>query len=399
MRVLMLSWEYPPHVVGGLGKHVREIVPALASAGVEIVMITPRWAGGAPTEGNDKVRIVRVDPPGDVNGYDFFENVHRTNWLLESRAREVLDSLGGFDLIHAHDWLVAFAAIKLKHDYRLPLLATIHATEYGRGRGHLNGHIPWAIHGTEWQLTYEAWRVITCSGYMANEVATLFQCPRDKIDVIPNGITLPDHPPLLAGPERLAFRRRFAADDERLVLHIGRIVQEKGLGVLVEAMPRVLSVLPSAKFVIVGTGGYLNAARQRGHELVGAKVYFTGFIPDADRDYLYQVADVAVFPSLYEPFGIVALEAMAARCPVVVSDAGGLPEVVQHNETGIVTYANNPDSLAWGILHTLQHPDWTAARVENACRRVREAFNWQRIAYQTVAVYQRISDERTLLKW
>ncbi|GAI01374.1 unnamed protein product [marine sediment metagenome] len=124
-----------------------------------------------------------------------------------------------------------------------------------------------------------------------------------------------------------------------------------------------------------------------------------GFITDEDRDRLYRVADCAVFPSLYEPFGIVALEAMAARTPVVVSEVGGLREVVKHAETGITVYPNNPESCAWGILHTLQHPEWTRQRVENAYRMVLTRYNWDTIAGQTVDVYQRVIDERARTEW
>jgi len=132
---------------------------------------------------------------------------------------------------------------------------------------------------------------------------------------------------------------------------------------------------------------------------VGEKVLLTGFIFDEDRDRLFKMANCAVFPSLYEPFGIVALQAMAAKCPVVVSEVGGLTEVVRHAETGITIYPDNRESLAWGIVHTLQHPDWTAKRVESAYREVRELYNWDRIARLTANVYERIVAERALTKW
>jgi glycosyltransferase involved in cell wall biosynthesis len=132
---------------------------------------------------------------------------------------------------------------------------------------------------------------------------------------------------------------------------------------------------------------------------MASKFYFTGFVPDADRDLLFRIADVAVFPSLYEPFGIVALEAMAARTPLVVARAGGLAEIVEHAETGIHVYPDNPDSLAWGIVHVLAHPAWAEARVENAAAQVRTVFDWDRIAEQTCAVYERVSRERRAATW
>jgi len=399
MRVLMLSWEYPPHIVGGLGKHVKELVPALAAENVEVHLLTPRWLGGSHKEEVDGATIHRIDPPPHSELTDFYTDAQRTNGRLEEHARRLIHNLGGFDIIHAHDWLVAFAAITLKHEFKIPLLATIHATEYGRNHGYIGNDISQAIHSTEWRLTYEAWRIICCSAFMANEVASVFNTPRDKLDVIPNGIDTSRFDEL-DGVNLSGFRSHYAAPDERIVFHVGRIVHEKGVGVLIEAVPRVLAGFARARFVIAGTGGYLETARRRAAEMgVSSHIHFTGFIPDGDRDRLFKVADVAVFPSLYEPFGIVALEAMAAKTPVVVSNVGGLAEVVIHNETGLLVYPNNPDSLAWGILETLHHPDWATARARNAYNRVVSEYNWLRIAARTVGVYERIARERAAVTW
>ena len=131
----------------------------------------------------------------------------------------------------------------------------------------------------------------------------------------------------------------------------------------------------------------------------GHKVLLLGFISDEDRNLLYKVADCAVFPSLYEPFGIVALEAMAARTPVVVSEVGGLPEVVRHAETGITIYPGDVASCAWGIVHALQHPEWARMRAENAYRQVLTTFSWDTIAERTLRVYERIVAERAASDW
>jgi len=132
---------------------------------------------------------------------------------------------------------------------------------------------------------------------------------------------------------------------------------------------------------------------------VASRVYFTGFISNEDRNRLFKIADCAVFPSLYEPFGIVALEAMSAKTPVVVAETGGLREVVAHGETGITVYQGSPESLAWGILHTLQHPEWARSRVRNAYSRVREEYDWHYIAEQTQEVYEHVSAERAHTAW
>ncbi len=399
MRILMFSWEYPPYVVGGLGKHVAELLPPLSRLpDVDLHLITPRHRGGPPVEQVGPATVHRVDPP-DTAEDDFYTTAWKTNLHLEEYAHRLWRETGPFDLIHVHDWLVAFVGAALKRDYRTPLLSTIHATEKGRGRGTLATDQARAIHQVEWWLTFESWRVIACSQYMAREIADYFQCPTDKIDIIPNGVD-PTRFDRLEGLDLGHFRNRYALPFEQIIFSVGRIVREKGLHVLVRAMPLVLARHPTAKAVIAGKGPELEPLRSLAWELgVGEKVLFTGFISDEDRDRLFKIADVAVFPSLYEPFGIVALEAMAARCPVVVSEVGGLKDVVRHAETGITVYPDNVESLTWGILHTLQHPQWAAARVENAYRMVREVYNWERIARMTADVYRRIIAERATVRW
>lgn len=410
MKVLMLSWEYPPHNVGGLGKHVTELVPALGALGVEVHLLTPRWVGGMGEEvvsefsteelarGAVPPTVYRVEPP-HVEMPDFFTGAWRTNVTLEERGRALIERHGNFDLLHVHDWLVAFAGIQMKHAYKLPLLATIHATEYGRTRGRLESEMSRAIHQVEWWLTYEAWRIICCSRFMAQEVIAAFRAPADKIDVIPNGVDTARFD-RWEGVDLTEFRRRYALPEERIIFYVGRIVYEKGVHLLVEAMPQILAAFPLAKLVVAGTGDYLPVVRRRAEELgLGPKVYFTGFVPDEDRDRLFKVADVAAFPSLYEPFGIVALEAMAARTPVVVSEIGGLAEVVRHDETGVTVYPNNVESLAWGILYTLRYPEKARERAARAYELVRREYNWRRIAEQTLAVYERVVRERRAVVW
>jgi glycosyltransferase involved in cell wall biosynthesis len=238
-------------------------------------------------------------------------------------------------------------------------------------------------------LTYEAWRLIACSRFMATQLNQYFNTPLDKIDVVPNGIYIQPNP-FASQAARRGFRRRFVADDQPLVFYIGRLVYEKGLHVLLDAWPEVRAQMPKARLVIAGTGNYMETLKSRAQALgINGEVQFTGFVSDEDREKLYHVADIATFPSLYEPFGIVALEAMAAHCPVIVAETGGLLEVVAPHETGLTVQPNNPASLAWGILHTLQHPDWSRARAENGFRVARDIYSWRSIAAATADVYAR----------
>lgn len=394
MRILMLAWEYPPHTVGGMGRHVTELSAALQGRGFEVHIITPLLRGGAAREITPEgVQVHRVQAP-HMEGYDFIAFVQQTNAALERAAITLQDEIGEINLVHCHDWLVAGTAVALKHAWHRPIIATIHATERGRQQGYIgNGHSD-QINNLEWWLTYEAWRLITCSHFMASQVQSYFNAPRDKIDVVPNGVHI--LPSLFKSEsERQRFRRRFVADDQPLVYYVGRVVFEKGVHVLLDSWPQVLEACPGARLVIAGTGDYLEQVKLQARSLsISESVFFTGFISDGDRDRLYRVANVAAFPSLYEPFGIVALEAMAAGCPVVVAQTGGLAEVVTLHETGLTVYPNDPASLAWGITHTLLHPEWAEQRVENALREVRELYNWSQIAEATGAIY-----ERTYADW
>lgn len=406
MKVLMLSWEYPPHIVGGLGKHVVELVPELVSAGVEVHLVVPRLSDGALKE-----PLPRADGSPATNGSmvyrievgshygDFFTNTWHNNVNFEAFCSHLIHQEGGFDLIHNHDWLSAFATIGAKANFHIPMLTTIHATEMGRNHGHLYNEMQRQIHQTEWWLTFEAWRVIACSKYMAWEIENYFGVPISKVDIIPNGVD-PRRFDALNGLDLSEFRLDFARPDEPIVYYVGRIVPEKGLTFLVDAVPLVLSQWPGVKFVIAGSGGHVNDLRAKAYALgVADNIIFPGRVSDDVRDGLFKVADCAVFPSLYEPFGIVALEAMAAGTPVVVSDTGGLSEVVDLHKTGIKVHPYDAGSLAWGILHTLQHPEWSRERAASANAIVRDLYNWPRIVRMTIDVYERVASEARQGKW
>jgi glycosyltransferase involved in cell wall biosynthesis len=372
-----------------MGKHVTELSAALSAQHTEIHVLTPLLRGGLIKDtSREGVHIHRVEGP-HIQPYDFAAFAYQANVLMERAAHTLSAVTGPFDLLHAHDWLTANVGIALKHAWRRPLVATIHATERGRGQGVIDSSHAERVNHIEWWLTYEAWRVITCSHFMAQQVHNYFQTPLDKVDVVPNGIHTPP-PAFTSEAERRAYRRRFAEDDQPLVFHVGRLVYEKGIHVLLDSWTQVLASQPGARLYIAGTGNCLDQLKEQAWSLgLMSSVVFTGYIADADRDRMYQVADVAVFPSLYEPFGIVALEAMAARCPVVVAATGGLAEVVQLHQNGMTVYPNNPESLAWGILQTLHQPEQAQIRAVNALREVREQYNWDTIAAHTADVYGR----------
>ena len=404
MRVVMLSWEYPPMRVGGIAAALEGLAPALARAGVEVHVVTSGASGGEAEEQalpNLWIHRVAVTEHSD----NFVHWVHLLNGAMERRADALFEAWAREPkksrqpvLLHVHDWLGLFAGRALKHRYRLPLVSTIHATEFGRNNG-IHTDIQRYINQCEYDLQFESWRVIVCSGFMRGEAGYALGTAWDKIDVIYNGVVSDRFSSYFDSAERQAFRNRFAAPDEKIIYFIGRMVREKGAQILIDALPRVRAQYHDAKLVIAGGGHRSHLEEQALYTGVAPHVHFAGRVSDEDRDRLYKVADVAVYPSLYEPFGIVALEAMAAHVPVVVSDAGGLREVVEHDVSGTVTYAGSPDSLSWGIVRVLKNPEQARKMAGEAFRRVQTIFNWDVIAGQTKAVYERVHEEYRVNEW
>jgi glycosyltransferase involved in cell wall biosynthesis len=395
MRILVLAWEFPPRIVGGIARHVAELYPEIVKLGHEVHLLTVEFEDAPRYELVEGIHIYRVVVP---SGNDFFHWVANMNLSMDQQSQSLIAQKGKFDLIHAHDWLVGDAGISLKHHFKIPLIVTIHATEHGRYNGLYNDTQRY-IASKEGILIYNAWRIIVCSNYMRHELQRVFGTPWDKMSMIYNGIR-PDKKKRDPNIDYQEFRRRFAHDYEKIVYYVGRMTYEKGVSVLLTAAPQVLQHLNNhVKFIIIG-GGDTDRLKQLAWNLgIWEQCYFTGFMSDEDLDKFQTVADCAVFPSLYEPFGIVALESFAAKVPVVVSNTGGLAEVVQHGQTGIVTQTNNPDSLAWGIVEVLKNPDASKIFVENAYQDLDLRFSWEKLAKETIAVYQQVSEERSHVQW
>lgn len=391
----MLSWEFPPRTVGGIAPHVFNLSRQLVNLGIDTYVVTCDFPGTPEREVVNGTHVLRVDsyktPSPDFATWDYLMNVN-----MQKEGATVIKNLDGkVDIIHAHDWLVANAAVGLKHMFRIPLTSTIHSTEIGRRNG-LHTDYERMIHQTERWLTHEAWRTICCSQYMSAQTRWAFGLSQDRVAVIPNGV---DPTIFEENFNKAEFRKKFASTEEKIVLFVGRLVYEKGVQTLVNAMSKVLSKV-NAKFVIVGDGGMKDyLIGQVRNMRLAHKTYFAGFLDERSLRHLYQTADVCVIPSLYEPFGITALEGMAARTPVVVSDTGGLAEIVEHDKTGVKTYTGNADSLAWGITRALLdtgYADWIKS---NAYAKVLKVYDWGEIAKQTLSFYEKTREEYDAGSW
>jgi len=384
LKAVMLTWEFPPRIIGGIAPHVYNLSINLVKLGVEVHVVTCDFPNTPEYEVVEGVEVHRFDSY-NLPTPDFAAWVQLMNLNMQRAATQIIKSKqGGSIIIHAHDWLAAKAGIGLKHLNRVPLVSTIHATEYGR-RGGVFSDYNRMIHEIEVWLGSESKRVICCSHFMAEQVNKVLAVPYEKIRVIPNGID----PSIFTNLKGVGeVRSRFAERGEKLVLFVGRLVVEKGVHVLLDAIPKVLQKV-EAKFVIAGDGYLRSEVVKRVAERgLGGKVHVTGYLDTDTIRRLFLAADVCVIPSLYEPFGIVALEAMAAGCPVVASDTGGLSEIVEHEKTGVKVYPNNPDSLAWGILRVLESKDLAERLKKNMREKVEREYRWSTIAQATKAVYQ-----------
>ncbi len=385
MNICMLTWEYPPIMVGGLSVHCKGLSEGLVRKGHNVDVITVGY--DLPEyEVINGVNIYRVKPIGHPN-FLIWANF-MSNFMLKKIGELGVDK---YDVIHCHDWMTAFVGINLKHLCNKKYVQSIHSTEYGRCSG-IHSEDSRAINDIEWWSTYESHCLITVSNATKNELCNLFNVPYDKINVIYNGINPNEFDIPMSEEEINKFRMSIGVHpNENMVLFVGRLVHQKGVEYLIKAMPKILSEHPNSKLVIAGAGGMIgyleDIAFQTGCR---DKILFLGFVGGDTLKKLYKSSDVTVIPSIYEPFGIVALESMAAGTPVVASDVGGLGEIIKHEYNGVKVYPKNPDSIAWGVNRVLSDEGFRNWIIQNGKKEVYEKYSWDSIAERTVEVYQKI---------
>lgn len=379
VRVLMLSWEYPPLVVGGIAAHVEGLARAMHRAGHDVVVCSLHHPGVPDDAVVDGVRILRADPalpwlPDD----SLVARMASANHQLVQLAASLHDWRP--DVVHAHDWLVAWAGDTLKTLFGVPLVATIHATERGRHGGHVPPGLPGEVNSIEWWLTYQAREVIACSRFMVREVVQGFELPPDKVHLVPNGVDV---------DQWIRHDDTPTATREPLVVAWGRIQYEKGFQVLARAIGELRQRVPGIQCVIAGRGTYLPELQTHiDVEGVSDLVHLAGFVSDDDLRLLLQRAGCVVIPSLYEPFGIVALEGMAAGAPTIVARTGGLAEIVDGTGAGVLFEPGNHHELADRIAEVLADDAGAEQLRVNAASLLRRTYSWDAIGAATVEVYR-----------
>ncbi|MEV0463363.1 glycosyltransferase family 4 protein [Nocardia tengchongensis] len=391
MKILMVSWEYPPVVVGGLGRHVHHLAVELAAAGHEVVVLARRPMGTDgtthPTHSFIEERVLVVAVAEDPPVFDFGEDM--LAWTLAMghamvRAGIALDKPGigeGWtpDVVHAHDWLVAHPAITLAEYYDVPLVSTIHATEAGRHSGWVSGRVNRQVHSVEWWLAHESDALITCSESMKDEVHRLYGAEKVPMTVIRNGIDV----------GAWTFRERAPRSGPPRLLYVGRLEYEKGIQDAIAALPRIRKAHPGTTLTVAGIGTQFDWLRERARtHRVARAVNFVGKLDHTDLLGWLHSADAIVLPSRYEPFGIVALEAAAAGTPLITSTAGGLGDLVTDGVTGASFEPADVNGVAEAVISVLDDAAAAQDRAWAARERLTADFAWDVVAEETALVYQ-----------
>jgi len=292
-----------------------------------------------------------------------------------------------FDLVHSHDWLVAGAAELSARELDRPWLVTVHATEYGRHDGWVQNHPQSHIHAAERAMVRRADHVVTCSRYMRVHVANVFGVRPSKITAIPNGIDPRDLEPVSA--DLPALRARYAAPDELLVLLVGRLAYEKGFHLALDALAPIVRRRGGVRFVVAGTGTAEAELKRQARRLgLAGHGAFLGWIGDDMLHSLYRVSDLCIVPSIYEPFGLVALEAMASGCLCVVADTGGLREVVPVEGTVGLRFPSRDATALRGVLERVLTDDAERMRLVAEAREHVLRFDWAEVARRTAEIYR-----------
>ena len=408
MRILHLAWEYPPVMYGGLGRHVHALANAQAANGHDVTVITQGArdaAGGGGSRpagarvhadgpahgdghGDEAVRVVRAGAEAlRDDPHDLLSRVARMEEGFTA-AGELLVGEWSPDVVHAHDWMVGHAAVRLREVSAAPLVATIHATEAGRNRGWITSDLSTTIHCLEWWLAHTADAVIACSHAMADEIAQLFEVRAAR--VIANGIDLTRWTPPNGAADRMRAANAGAAP---LLAYTGRVEWEKGVQTVLAALPRLRRNHPGLRLLVAGRGSYLPRLQDQARQLgLGDSTRFLGWVSEEDLRAVVTVSDLAIAPSLYEPFGLVALEAAALGTPVVVAETGGLAEFAGGGERARTFRPGDPEDLAEAVEADLAAPEAARERARRASTSLTVHYDWRVIAEATAEVYQAAVD-------
>jgi glycosyltransferase involved in cell wall biosynthesis len=410
MRIGFFVWEYPPRLVGGLGTYAEYITHEFIELGHDVSVFTLNSGDLKTTE---VVGGVEVHRPMIVNASNvfpmfvtddlkkwgsnikMFNDIFIYNVLSASKFINQLIKKEGciFDVACVHDWLSSIAGLIVKNETAIPLIFHVHSTEWGRSGGGGGSSV---ISHLESSTSEAADEIITVSHTMRDDLVR-HGWPQPKINVVWNGVDPEKYDPERSKRENVeGIREKYGIpEDWNMILFLGRLTWVKSIVNLVQAMPSILEEYPKSKLVILGKGEEQKDITEMASRLgIEQNVIFRfDFVPEEERILHYAAADVCVFPSVYEPFGIVSLEAMSMSKPVVVGGRGtvGFREQVVPSgpdQNGVHVNGEDPSDISWGIKEVLMDPDRSKSWGANGRKRVLEYFTWRKAAEQTIRIYE-----------
>ncbi len=409
MRIGFFVWEYPPALVGGLGTYAEYITREFVAMGNDVTVFTLNPGNLKTREILKGVEVHRPLIADASNIFPMFVIDDLKKWGTNIRlfndifiynilsATKFINSMlkkegCSYDVVCVHDWLSSIAGIIVKNETKVPVVFHVHSTEWGRSGGKGSEVVSYL----EWETSQKADKIITVSQAMQEDLIR-HGWPKSKISVVWNGVNPERYNPKSCKPEDVeAVRSKYdIKPDEKMLLFLGRLTWVKGIGNLVQAMPMVLEEYPKTKLVILGKGEQQNDIIETANRLgINSKIACRfEFVPEKERILHYAAADVCIFPSTYEPFGIVSLEAMAMAKPLVVGAKGvvGFKEQVipsGPDQNGVHVNGGNPADIAWGIKEILCDSDRAKRWGENGRKRVLQYFTWRKAAEQTLQIYE-----------
>ena len=403
MKIAYFVWEYPPRLIGGLGTYAAEITKKFDEMGHDVHVFTMNDNHSLLT--NEKVgRTIEVHRPivADAStvfpvfvdeelrrwgtGFKFFADVLSYNVLAANKYVNDVARTWQADVIVSHDWLGAMAGMIAKQNTKAPYVQHFHSTEYGRSGGGGSS----TVRGLEYEAAQQADMLVTVS-YAMREELNFLKYPAAKTRVLWNGVDekkcdLYKYPKA----KRDEYRDSIGVDaKEKMILFTGRLTWVKGIDSLLRAMPAILDKAPNTMLVVLGRGEMLDELKAVAAQLSVAKnvIFIDRWVDEKERLMIYASADLVCAPSRYEPFGIVSLEGMAMRKPVLVG-YGGLREAVIEGQHGLYCDPNSPQNIAEQALKILLSDDLAKKFGDNGRKRVEEYFTWDKVAADTIALYE-----------
>ncbi len=390
MRILHLASEFPPAQIFGLGRYVHDLARAQARRGREVHVLTNSLSGRDQDVEMNGIQVHRIHFPSPPKPADGATQVTQFNILLLERLLELEKDLSPCDAVVAHDWLTMLAAVPARRHLGGRLVLTMHDTVIGKTFGRLSNEDKYIAQIERWGCRV-ADAVVAVSRHVKSELTGTYEAPAERIAIVPCGVD-PAWFGAVDGRYLHDLRTALAPADSKIVAYVGRLDPEKGLDRLLEAFSSALSRFPQTTLVIAGKGNEQPRLEEQASRLrIAERVKFLGYVKGAALEALYKTADLLVCPSTYEPFGIVPLEGMINRVPVIASDVGGMSEIVEHDRSGLKVRPGDAAALSEAIESLLEDPAKAKRLAQGGYDRASRVYSWDRVAELVEPVYSGVA--------